>query len=192
MAADEGPGSALRAFVSVLETLKVPYFVGGSVASSIRGQFRTTNDIDIICALKPKHLQRLFPALKDEFLVDEVAVERLMEGQETFNIIHEPSFMKIDVFTKIGTFEESEMARSTEVPIPNESFKVQVASAEDIILSKLNWFKKGNEASTNQWGDTLAVIKVHKAKLDLNYMHKWARELEIENLLDRLLADSIN
>jgi hypothetical protein len=56
----EDPGPALKSIAAILEALEVPYFVGGSIASSVRGQFRATNDIDLICALKPKHLQRFF------------------------------------------------------------------------------------------------------------------------------------
>jgi hypothetical protein len=42
---------ALGNLASALEALRVPYFVTGSLASGIHGEFRATSDIDIVAAL---------------------------------------------------------------------------------------------------------------------------------------------
>jgi hypothetical protein len=61
------------------------------------------------------------------------------------------------------------------------------ASAEDIILAKLEWTKSGQ--SERQFADALNVAKIRGKSLDRSYLQTWARELEIEDLLDKILKD---
>ena len=60
-----------------------------------------------------------------------------------------------------------------------------LASCEDIILSKLEWFRRGNEISEKQWNDILGVIKVQGDSLDKKYLRLWAKELGIDDLLEK-------
>jgi hypothetical protein len=60
-----------------------------------------------------------------------------------------------------------------------------VASAEDTILSKLVWFRKGGEVSDQQWHDILGVLRVQAGQLDLVYLREWAEELHVAGLLAR-------
>jgi len=43
---------ALTPFVDLLDRLGVVWYVGGSVASTVHGQFRATNDIDVIADVR--------------------------------------------------------------------------------------------------------------------------------------------
>ena len=65
----------------------------------------------------------------------------------------------------------------------------QVASPEDSILSKLVWYRSGGEVSDQQWRDVLGVVKMQGAQLDLEYLRKWAAQLRVDDLLDRVLND---
>ena len=65
-----------------------------------------------------------------------------------------------------------------------------VASAEDVILHKLRWYRLGNEVSDRQWQDVLGVLKVQRGRLDLDYLHQNADRLEVEDLLERALAEA--
>jgi hypothetical protein len=62
-----------------------------------------------------------------------------------------------------------------------------IATAEDTILSKLEWFRAGGEVSENQWKDVLGILKVQGDSLDMVYLRQWARELRVEDLLERAL-----
>ena len=64
------------------------------------------------------------------------------------------------------------------------------SDAEDIILAKLEWYRLGNEISDRQWRDILGVLKVQAGRLDVDYLHKWAAELNVADLLQRALKES--
>lgn len=66
---------------------------------------------------------------------------------------------------------------------------VRVTSAEDTVLAKLRWFRKGGETSERQWRDVLGIVAVQRGRLDLPYLTGWARRLGVEDLLTRALAD---
>ena len=61
------------------------------------------------------------------------------------------------------------------------------ASPEDTILSKLEWYRLGGEVSERQWRDVLGVLKTCAGELDLDYLHKWAKEIGVTDLLERAL-----
>ncbi len=62
--------TAMVPIVGELEQLKVPYYIGGSVASSVHGLPRLTLDVDIVAALKPQHVSPLVRTLKDTYYID--------------------------------------------------------------------------------------------------------------------------
>lgn len=71
---------------------------------------------------------------------------------------------------------------------PEES--VYIASPEDTILAKLEWYRMGGEMSDRQWRDILGVLKTRVGELDLDYLRKWANELKVTDLLDRALKET--
>jgi hypothetical protein len=60
--------------------------------------------------------------------------------------------------------------------------KFNVASPEDTILSKLEWYRLGDEISDKQWNDILGVMKVQQNALDRDYLEKWAADLGVSDL----------
>ena len=67
---------------------------------------------------------------------------------------------------------------------------VRFCSAEDIVLQKLRWFRKGGGISDSQWNDLLSVLKVHAHTLDYDYLRHWAAELGVDDLLIRAFDDA--
>jgi len=67
---------------------------------------------------------------------------------------------------------------------------VYVTSPEDVILSKLEWYRMGGEVSDRQWRDILGVLKTRQGELDLDYLRKWAGELKVSDLLERALREA--
>jgi hypothetical protein len=65
-----------------------------------------------------------------------------------------------------------------------------VASAEDTILAKLEWYRKGDEVSDRQWRDIQGVLKAQSDRLDLAYLRRWALQLNVDDLLERALAEA--
>jgi hypothetical protein len=49
----------------------------------------------------------------------------------------------------------------------------------------------GGEISERQWRDILCVLKTREGELDLEYLIKWARDLNAADLLERALREAI-
>jgi len=60
--------------VEALEQLAIPYHIGGSVASSLYGEFRPTQDVDIVADLQLAHVRSFVKLLKDDYYIVEDAV----------------------------------------------------------------------------------------------------------------------
>ena len=65
-----------------------------------------------------------------------------------------------------------------------------VATAEDTILAKLEWYRMGGGVSERQWRDVLGVMKVQADRLDLAYLRQWADQLNVSDLLERALTEA--
>jgi hypothetical protein len=177
---------------SVLEQLGIRYVIGGSLASTLYGMVRTTQDSDIIAEMRPEHAQPFVASLQNEFFIDDEMIAESIQGQSSFNIIHRDSMFKVDVFIPSRRpFDQSQLARAQRKTFSLEpDLSANFASAEDTVLSKLEWYRMGGEVSERQWRDTLGVLKTREGELDLAYMRKWGAELKVSDLLERALAES--
>lgn len=172
------------------ENLNVPYLIGGSLASSLYGMVRTTQDSDIIAEMRHEHVQPFVSALQDEFYVDDEMIAESIQRNSSFNIIHRETMFKVDVFIpRPRPFLESQLARATKQTFTfEEEVSAKFASPEDTVLSKLEWYRMGGEVSDRQWRDILGVLKTRAGELDLGYLRKWATELKVSDLLERALS----
>jgi hypothetical protein len=167
--------------VRVLERLKIPHMVTGSVASSFHGRPRFTHDADIVIDPSPDQLDALVKILGDGgFYVDEGRARDAHRRRLQFNAIHTQSAFKIDlIIRKERPFSREELGRRRPAEI-SPGHMVAVASAEDTILSKLEWAKKAGR-SEKQIEDAAGVLAV-SAGVDRAYVERWARELGILDL----------
>ncbi|WKZ47893.1 MAG: hypothetical protein QY306_00830 [Anaerolineales bacterium] len=173
----------------VLERLGVPYLIGGSLASTLYGMVRTTQDSDIVAEMRQEHLQPFVIALRDEFFVDDEMIAESIQRNSSFNIIHRETMFKVDVFIpRTRPFLESQLARAQKQSFAFDTeVAAKFASPEDTILAKLEWYRMGGEVSDRQWRDILGVLKTREGELDLDYLRKWASELKVTDLLERAL-----
>ncbi len=184
-------------FQQLLDALSrsgIRHMVGGSVASSMRGIYRYTNDIDIIADIEEEHIPPFALRLGNAFYADpETMREALRHGQ--FNVIHIGTAATFDIFPAAGNrFAETRIERSKieNVPIADGlTIRCPVASAEDTIPAKLVWYRLGGEQSDRQWNDMRGVRAVQGDALDQAYMQQWARELKVDDLLERLFSEEL-
>jgi hypothetical protein len=176
----------------VFERLSIPYLIGGSLASTLYGMVRTTQDSDIVAEMRLEHLQPFVSALQGEFYVDEEMISDAVQRNSSFNIIHRETMFKVDVFIpRPRPFLRSQLARAQKQTFSFETeVSAKFASPEDTILSKLEWYRMGGEISERQWRDILGVMKTRAGELDLEYLKKWALELKVSDLLERALKES--
>jgi hypothetical protein len=170
------------------EDLAIRYVVGGSLASSLYGIPRATQDVDLVAEIELPHVEALTSSLAGEFYVDAGMIRDAIRRRASFNVIHLATMFKADVFIPRGdawSHEELSRARCEQFDTPDGRVTIRFASAEDTVLQKLACYRLGNEVSDRQWGDVLGVLKVQSGSLDREYLEHWARLLNISDLLGR-------
>jgi hypothetical protein len=174
--------------VNAFDTLGVEYVVGGSLASSVYGIPRATQDVDLVAKMNAAHAEPLARLLRSDFYVDVDMILDAVRRRASFNVIHLATMFKADVFVMKGdswSREEMQRARAEELTGPQGPLTIRFASPEDTLLHKLVWYRLGNEISDRQWGDILGVFKVQGSLLDDEYLDRWAAALDVADLLAR-------
>jgi hypothetical protein len=179
--------------IEVLEALGVDYVIGGSLASSVYGTARATMDADLVADLRSDHVDRLVQTLRDAFYIDTEAVRDAIRQRSSFSVIHLTTMFKVDVFIpKTRPFDQAQLKRRVKQVVSTDPERTAyIASAEDTILAKLEWYRLGNEVSDRQWRDILSVLRVQGQRLDLSYLRRSAAGLGVADLLERALAESV-
>ena len=184
------PLQITRRIAVFFEKLKIPYYVVGSLASSLHGIPRATADVDLMADIKEQHVQSLVNSLQSDFYVDEDRIRMAICDRSSFNVIHLSTMFKIDVFlSKNDDLSREEMSRREKYQVTEEKGQdLYLASAEDIILSKLQWYKEGGCVSERQWNDVKGVLRIVDKKLDFIYLRDRAKKRGLKSLLDEVLA----
>jgi len=175
--------------IEALNALNIPYFVGGSLATAVHGVARATMDVDLVADMRAEHAQPLVRALGSEFYADAEMIRDAVRERSSFNVIHKPTMFKVDVFIPKGRpFDRSQFARRIVQSLTEEGTdEIYIASPEDNILAKLQWYRLGGEVSDRQWNDILSVLRVQGERLDRPYLCRWAKELGVTDLLEEAL-----
>ena len=178
------------AVARALERMGIRYYVCGSLASSLHGEPRATNDADFVAMLHPGDAPRLQKELGKRFYVDPDAFKAAVEAERSFNLVDEVELAKVDIFCVFDSgYQAAAIERVVKLELePDDPFsQVIVASAEDTVIAKLRWYRLGGEVSDRQWRDLEGVIAAQSGRLDLAYVRKWSEHFRVSDLLDRLL-----
>ena len=187
----ENPLVVLVQITRAFDALEVDYAVVGSFASSIHGEYRASGDLDIIADLRIGHISSLVAALKEEFYVDDLTIHRAIAGGRSFNVIHLKAIFKVDIFIPATPLAKQQLSRRERHKLdPIEDQIIWIASAEDTILAKLQWFRMGNEVSELQWRDVRGIMGTRGSDLDFEYLNRWAERLGLLDLLERAVKES--
>lgn len=164
--------------IAAVERVGVPYMVTGSYASSTHGTPRATNDIDVVIAPTPDELRALMREFtSDQYYADELDALDALERRSQFNVIDFATSWKADfIVRKDRPFSETEFLRRERHTIAGRS--VYLASAEDILIAKLEWAKEGESA--RQIEDAAGVIRRQKSRLDREYVERWVHVLGLD------------
>ena len=160
-----------------LEAVGIPYMLTGSFASSYYGMPRATQDIDIVISPAPDQLRALVRGLSgDEYYVDESTALDALAKHGQFNVIDLATGWKVDfIIRKPRPFSRGEFERKSEVEF--QGMKVVVATAEDVVIAKLEWAKLGQ--SRRQIEDASGVLKMRAKNLDFEYIREWVVKLHL-------------
>ena len=176
----------------VLESLKIRYIVGGSLASSLHGSPRATHDVDLVAEIATHHIPALIDALQATFYIDAGMIREAIRYQRSFNLIHLETMFKIDVFIlKSDAISQEEMSRRQSYQLSESSEEALfLTSAEDIIVHKLVWYQLGGQVSERQWTDVRGVLQVQQQDLDYAYLERVAEQRNVLPLLQQAIAEA--
>lgn len=177
---------------AALDASGIPWTVEGSVASSIHGIPRATQDIDLVAEIRQDHVKPLAESLEAEFYVDRDAILDAVLRRASFNLIHLDTMTKVDIFVPKGDpLSAAQIRRRQFIQVgETPTAALPVLSAEDTILQKLRWFDAGQRVSERQWRDALGVLKVRAGALDEGYLRAQASDAGIDDLLQQALDDA--
>ena len=109
---DPRPAEVLQRVVGLLDSLSIPYVVGGSYANSMYGAARFTRDVDLVVDLAPERVDALAAGLSPEYYVDRDAMRRAVRDGDAFNAVHPDIGFKVDFFVLgLGAFDLESFAR---------------------------------------------------------------------------------
>jgi hypothetical protein len=186
------PLTITQLVTTVLEHLQIPYVVGGSLASSLHGIPRATQDVDLLAAIHLPQVELVVAALQESFYIDADSVRTAIEHSASFNVIHLTTMFKVDIFvlSPDDLWSQQELARKERYEIGTPPTQhLFLATAEDIIIQKLYWFQLGGSISERQWQDVLGVLKVKQSQLDYSYLQSLAQLRGVDTLLERVLGE---
>lgn len=171
--------NVLQSITTALEEHDIAYMLTGSFASAYHGTPRSTQDIDIVIEATPAQLPAFIQSLPvDKYYSDLDAALRAHEAESMFNVIDLSTGWKIDcILRKSRPFSREEFRRRVRVNLQGVS--LFVASAEDMVVAKLEWSKLAQ--SQRQIDDAGAILRARGETLDRSYIEKWTRELHLED-----------
>lgn len=181
--------TVLSDFTATLDSLDILYFVGGSVASSLFGTVRFTQDADICVEPFNEKVDDFIAQLGDKYYISSDALRHALHNRTSFNVIHIQTVFKIDVFVQANNlFEKQMMSRKIKRKLSVSGSKYfSFATPEDVILLKLRWYKQGGCTSERQQTDISGIIKTQAENLDYEYITSWADKLGLSPELKTIM-----
>ena len=177
----------VKRLARLFDKIEIPYMISGSVGSSFHGWPRATNDADIVIEPTDDQLNLFIRELSEDYYISSDAAVAALKHKTMFNIIDIKDGWKADIIIrKDRPFSRQEFKRRQRAGLFED--RLWILSAEDAILSKLEWANQSK--SQRQLEDALGVAVVQWKKLDLEYLRRWATELQICSQLDKLLKQA--
>ncbi|NJN23057.1 MAG: hypothetical protein HC812_20130 [Leptolyngbya sp. RL_3_1] len=170
----------------VFEGLGIAYYLSGGIAAIFYGEYRTTQDADLVLNLDAEQLPALVTTLENlGFYV--AGVDDAVGGRlATLQAIHTETLAKADLTLSGGDeFEIAKFARRRLETLEQRG-QLYLITPEDLVLSKLRWRQRSQ--SEKQWRDILGILKVQSTMLDLDYLQEWAVQLKLAPDLAKVLA----
>lgn len=144
----------------------------------------------MVVALLVRHVTPFARAMGRDYYVDADAMRLAVTSGESFNAVHFASAIKVDFFVAgADPFEAERLQRRQRIDTPNGVLYVD--TAEHTLLRKLEWYRRGGEVSERQWRDVQAIARIQGDRLDLEHLRRWATPLNVMDLLERVIRETM-
>jgi hypothetical protein len=180
-----------------LEDLRMLYYLGGSIASSLHGMQQLAQDIDLVVDLDEQRLPSLLAVLRQHYLLEEDEIWKAVRVRSSFPLIHLDSLMKVDVVLSKHEAFDTFMRQLIRGHTLDERYPpIQLASATEMILFKVQRYQRDERSRTDgmqndaEWNDILGMLKVQGPDLDLALLAEWAGKLDVRKTWQRALVDA--
>ena len=180
-----------------LEDLHLPYYLGGSIASSLHGMQQLAQDIDLVVDLGEQAFPSLFAVLRQHYLFNETEARKAVRAGTSFPLIHLDTLMKVDVVLPKPEAFDTFMCQLVRCFTLDERYPpIPIASATEMLLFKVQRYQRDEQARTDgmqddaEWNDILGMLKVQGPDLDLPLLEEWARVLAMTDTWQRALVDA--
>lgn len=189
--APKGPFDLVCEMAEILDELGVPYALGGSMASSLLGEPRSTVDVDLAVQLDERSGEALLERVDALFYVPQDDAREAIRTHTAFNLLDTASALKVDLFVVgDGLLDRRQIERRVLVALPGAPGGVWVTSGEDQVLRKLDWRRQGGSLADRQWRDVVGILRVHGDSLDLAYLRSTAAALSLASDLEDALLQA--
>jgi hypothetical protein len=170
-----------------LDRAGVPYMLTGALAVNYHGAPRSTHDIDIVVVIAPADVRRIKAMLEPDYEVAEESIRAALREGSMFNAIHDETGFKVDFWMRKGDdYGREAFARRKQYPYDHST--VSIATPEDVIVTKLDWFKQSD--IDKHYSDARGVYAVQKDILDTAYIDRWCEVKSVLDLWRRLQRDT--
>ncbi len=170
-------------FLTVLERLRISYFVTGSVASSAYGEPRFTQDLDLVVALPSASIPKLvagFPSSDFYVPPDSTLREEASRSEGGhFNLVHHESGVRADVYLAGGDDLHAWAFQHRRRIQLSEELEVWLAPPEYVIVRKLEWMAEG--AGERHQEDVRHMVRVCGGLLDHEFLERELRSRGLED-----------
>jgi len=178
--------SFLKDVVEKLEQAGIDYVICGSIAASFYGVERSTQDTDIIIDPTEDQIIKFIELIGAAYYVSRQAALDALRQHDMFNVIDIENAWKADLIIKQQTdYGIEEFHRKRKKGLLGK--ELHILSPEDTILSKLLWAQKS--CSELQHRDVMTILDVQAGSLDMKYLNKWSKILDVEDDLNKCLSE---
>lgn len=175
----------ISAVVEVLDRVGAAYAITGSVASSIHGEPHTSQDVDFVVRMTSEQARRIAVELPQRFYRSDQALVAAARQASFCNLIDAQTGLKVDLSVLgPGEFHDQVFLRCRPTEFGSGAPRFQMVSPEDLILMKLEWRK--DTRSEKQWENALSVARTRGARMDWEYLFRYAAALGISKDLQKL------
>jgi len=182
----------LKHISSFLDTHRIPYMLTGALSVVYYGRPRASHDIDFVVEIHTSEVKRVLTILKKlptEYSVQFDAVTEAIEKKLMFNIIHLPTYLKLDFWLLTNDpFDKERFNRRRRVKLLDQF--MTISTPEDTIIQKLRWYEEAR--IEKHLVDAAFVRQIQKKELDLQYLKKWIHKLKLMKYfskLDKIVLD---